>query len=105
MTASISLPPSLFGQLPDGINTTGVFFTLYERPDLFSVSDGSVRENNRSTRVINTLVIAATVGVGMDFVDIGPPVIVTLTLQTPKNVSLLPFIVICTCRHLRELNN
>ena len=89
MMASISLPPSLFGQLPEDTNTTGVFFTLYDRPDLFSVSDGSVNENNRSSRVIDTIVIGAVAGVGIDFANVDPPVIVILTLQNPQNVSVV----------------
>ena len=86
VSASISLPPSLFGQLPDGTNTTGVLFTLYERPDLFSVFDGPVSESKRSTRVIDSLVIGAVAGVDMDFANIDPPVQITLVLLNPQNV-------------------
>ena len=81
-TAFIHLPVSLFASVPENRTNIGVFFALYDNPSLFPVAEAEV-EN--STRVITVLspVIAATVGPGLFFMDLDPPVSILLRLQEP----------------------
>ena len=79
-TAFINLPASLFDSVPEDRPNIGVFFALYDNPSLFPVAEAEV-EN--STRVVTVLspVIAATVGPGLFFMDLDPPVSILLRLQ------------------------
>ena len=79
-TAFINLPASLFDSVPEDRTNIGVFFALYDNPSLFPVAEAEV-EN--STRVITVLspVIAATVGPGLSFMNLDPPVSILLRLQ------------------------
>ena len=85
--ATISLPSTIFSDthLPDGKETVGVFFTLYEVPHLFPVSMDNV--DSERTREVGSFILGATVGRGVDITDIDPPVLVKLMLQNPQNVS------------------
>ena len=79
-TAFINLPASLFDRVPENRTNIGVFFALYDNPSLFPVAEAEV-EN--STRVITVLspVIAATVGPGLPFMNLDPPVSILLRLR------------------------
>ena len=79
-TAFINLPASLFDRVPENRTNIGVFFALYDNPSLFPVAEAEV-EN--STRVITVLspVIAATVGPGLFFMNLDPPISILLRLR------------------------
>lgn len=86
--ASVALPPQLFA----GVNRdpVGVFFALYTEPTLFPVRQPMRMENNTSSlrREVGSPVVAATVGPGLDFPDIEPPVVINLRLGVLReNVS------------------
>ena len=85
--ATIFLPSTIFSDthLPDGKETVGAFFTLYQVPYLFPVSMDNV--NFARTREVGSFILGATVGRGLDITDVDPPVLVKLTLQNPENVS------------------
>ena len=79
--ASVSLPPELFA----GINKdfVGVFFGLYTEPTLFPVRLPSRTESDATTlrSEVASPIVAATVGPGLNFSDVDPPVMINLRLN------------------------
>ncbi len=90
VSASIVLPPELFGQVPNERRSIGVYFALYGDPALLPVSQSTV---TNVTRSVGTPIVAATVGPGIDFVGLDPPVVITLgLLSLPENASVRSYI-------------
>lgn len=79
--ASVALPPELFAGVSR--NPVGVFFGLYTEPTLFPVRVPVRMENDMSSRrsEVASSIVAATVGPGLDFSDLDPPVVVNLRLS------------------------
>ena len=78
----ITLPPSLFDDVPADRPVIGVYFALYKNPALLPATRVLNNETIASTKV-GSPILAAIVGPGIDFVDLDPPVTITL--------GLLPF--------------
>ena len=78
--ASIALPPQLFTKVDS--KTVGVFFALYSQPTLFPVRQPARKDNDTTTlrNEVASSVVAATVGPGLVFRDINPPVVINLRL-------------------------
>ena len=88
MSATINLPPSLFNDVPDNRPVIGVFFALYENPALLPATRVADNETFEETAV-GSPIVAATVGPGIDFFDLDPPVTITLgLLPFTSNVSV-----------------
>ena len=85
---AISLPASLFEQIDDRDNV-GVFFALHEASNLFPVGaglgDSSNTLNNFNYPSIGSHILAATVGVGINFQNLDEPVSVLFRLQITNN--------------------
>lgn len=90
MVAAIALPPSLFTNI-NNRSQEGIFFALYTQSTLFPIQ---VTENttgavaSRST-VVGSTIIAATVGSGLSFNNLEPPVEINLRIST-TNESVRP---------------
>lgn len=87
--ASIALPPNLFQEITDRTQV-GVFFGLYNESTLFPVR---TREDVASavpdrTTIVGSPIIAATVGPGLSFNNLQPPVEVNLRIPTEINGSV-----------------
>jgi hypothetical protein len=69
----------------------GVFFALYTEPSLFPIRlPVRVEEEDASTlrSEVSSPIVAATVGPGLDFSDLDPPVVINLRLDnTAEDVS------------------
>lgn len=78
--ASVSLPPELFADVIR--DPVGVFFTLYTEPTLFPIRLPMRMENDSTTlrSEVASPIIAATVGPGLDFSNLDPPVVINLRL-------------------------
>ena len=88
MPSSIDLPPSLFNNVPANTPVIGVFFALYENPALLPATRVVDNETFASTEV-GSPIVAATVGTDINFVDLDPPVTITLgLLPFTSNVSV-----------------
>ena len=89
------LPSTIFNDthLPDGKETVGAFFTLYQVPHLFPVSTMD-NVDSEQTREVGSFILGATVGRGLDITDVDPPVSVKLMLQNPENVLMIE----CYCQ-------
>ena len=79
-TAFINLPATVFDRVPEDRPNVGVFFALYDNPSLFPVAEAEIENNTRVVTVLSP-VIAATVGPGLFFMDLEPPVSILLRLQ------------------------
>ena len=77
--ASVSLPPSLFATIEDR-DPVGVFFALYESPTLFPVREEEQVSELSFRPAVASSVVAATVGPGLDFSDLDPPVEINLRI-------------------------
>lgn len=79
--ASVALPPELFVGIDR--DPVGVFFALYSEPTLFPVRQPVRTENDTSSlrREVASSVVASTVGPGLDFSSINPPVVINLRLN------------------------
>lgn len=87
--ASVSLPPSLFGDI--SVERVGIFFALYRESTLFPVRDVVDQASTNSTLrlAVASPVIAATVGPGFNFSNLVQPVQINLrTNLTSFEVSL-----------------
>ena len=84
LRASITLAPNLFNQVTDR-KTVGVFFGLYDEATLFPVR---VMENNTRAQGIASPVVASTVGPGLDFSQLDPPVEIDLRITNTFNDSV-----------------
>lgn len=83
--AAINLPASLFGRITDRPNV-GVFFALYNRTVLFPPSGRTEVVNGVATQSeVGSLVLAATVGPGLNFQNLEKPVTIVLRIQTPED--------------------
>lgn len=90
--ASIDLPPSLFNLVPKDGQSVGVGFTLYQIPAFFPITSQKDTDNTTSrVRAVGSVVVAATVGFGLTFRNIDSPVLTTISLQNPENVSAYMF--------------
>ena len=88
VSSTITLPPSLFNNVPADRPVIGVYFALYESPTLLPATRVTNNETFASTEV-GSPIVAATVGPGIDFVDLNPPVTITLgLLPFTSNVSV-----------------
>ena len=76
--ASVTLPPGLFANISG--NSVGVFFALYSEPTLFPVRQREREENDTLRNEVASPIVAATVGPGLVFTDIDPPVVINLRL-------------------------
>ena len=86
--ASIILPSSLFDQVPGERQFIGVYFALYGEPALLPVTSSPMMRENVS-RSVGTPIVAATVGPGIDFSGLDPPVVITLgLLSLPDNTTV-----------------
>lgn len=86
--ASVSLPSSLF-QRPDinGEAMVGIFFALYDDPNLFPVrkeTGGNV--NSTLQAEVASSVVAATVGPNFDLMNLDPPVTIILRVNLTNKV-------------------
>ncbi len=89
IAASILLPAELFAQIPDKEVSTGIFYALFDNPSLFPTSNSKHGEGSTKQTIVATPVIAVTVGSGMDFVDINPPVEIMLEMKEwPNNLTV-----------------
>ena len=82
--AAVSLPPSLFSTITDRTSddNVGIFFTFYEDSTLFPLRR-IVRTDNSTLRpVIASGIVGATVGPGLEFVDLDPTARVEIILRT-----------------------
>ena len=79
--ASVALPPELFNDVNG--DTVGVFFALYSEPTLFPVRQPERTENDTLSlrSEVASSVVASTVGTGLDFSSIDPPVVINLRLS------------------------
>ena len=78
--ASVVLPPELFYDVDASRDPVGVFFALYSEPTLFPVRQSERTENDISSlrSEVASSVVASTVGPGLDFSSINPPVVINL---------------------------
>ena len=86
VSSIITLPPSLFNKVPADRPVIGVYFALYENSALLPAT-----MNNEifASTAVRSPIVAATVGLGIDFVDLDPPVTITLgLLPFTSNVSV-----------------
>ena len=67
--AAVNLPASLFETIDDSDNV-GVFVALYDTPILFPVGKENVVSNSLTQRIAGSQVLAATVGLGINFQDL-----------------------------------
>ena len=90
MSATITLPSSLFNNVPADRPVIGVFFALYENSALLPASGEITRGNEIvADTVVGSYIVGATVGPGINFVNLDPPVTVTLgLLPITINVSV-----------------
>ena len=81
--ASVALPPELFNDVDVSRDPVGVFFALYSEPTLFPVRQPERTENDTSSlrSEVASSVVASTVGPGLDFSSIYPPVVINLRLS------------------------
>lgn len=86
MNSSIHLPGSVFRQIGDGMNTTGLVFTLYKASTLFPVSSQTGSGKNSSMTEVGTHIIAANIN-GEDVEGIMEPVTINLQLNIREGVS------------------
>lgn len=77
--ASVTLPPSLFATIDDR-DLVGIFFALYEEPTLFPVREMEQPSGSTLQPAVASSIVAATVGPGLNFVDLDPPVEVNLRI-------------------------
>lgn len=85
--AAVSLPPFLFRTITDrSINDTiGVFFTFYEDSTLFPVRPIEITDNSTLRPAVASGIVGATVGPGLEFVDLRPSARVQIILRTISN--------------------
>ncbi len=92
VSASISLPPELFNEVPANRPFIGVYFALYQNPVLLPVNESMAVVRENVTTAVGTPIVAATVGPGIDFGDtvpLDPPVVIILgLLELPENTSV-----------------
>ena len=81
--AAISLPASLFERIDDRDNV-GIFFALHEASSLFPVGAGD-SSNTFNFPSVGSHILAATVGVGINFQNLDEPVSVLFRLQITNN--------------------
>ena len=86
MNSSIHLPGSVFQQIGDGTNTTGLVFTLYKASTLFPVNSQTRSNKNSSMTEVGTHIIAANIN-GEDVEGIVEPVTINLQLNIREGVS------------------
>ena len=82
-TAAAFLPASLFGSIKDGTNI-GMFFAVYDTAVLFPITNATeiIQGTNTSvTTVLGSPVLAATIGVGLNFSGLKEPVTILLQLN------------------------
>ncbi len=68
-----------------------MYFALYGDPVLLQVSNLSVVRGNETIRetFVSSPIVAATVGPGIDFENLDPPVVITLgLLELPENARV-----------------
>ena len=86
--SSITLPPSLFDDVPVDRPVIGIFFALYRNSALLPATRMMNNETFANTEV-GSPIVAATVGPDIDFVNLNPPVTITLgLLPFTNNVSV-----------------
>ena len=91
VSATINLPPSLFNNVPADRPLIGVFFALYENSALLPASGEITKDNETIADIaVGSYIVGATVGPGIDFVNLNPPVTITLGLLPSliSNVSV-----------------
>ena len=76
--ASVSLPPSLFAGITR--DPVGIFFALYTESTLFPVRNIEQKDNSTLTSEVASPIVAVTVGPGLNFDDINPPVMINLRI-------------------------
>ena len=81
--ASISLPASLFQRIDNRPNV-GLFSALYKTPTLFQVGEQSNGSTLPRQTVVGSDIIAATVGLGLNFQNLDEPVTILFRLQVPE---------------------
>ncbi len=89
--AIISLPPELFNHVPADRRLIGLYFSLYENAALFPTNLSAVVRDNVTVQetFVGTPIVGSTVGPGIDFVGLDPPVVITLgLLPLPVNASV-----------------
>ena len=85
-TASVELPPSLFGLLPSILTDVGIFFTVYKSASLFPIVDST------SSAEVSPLVIGITVATGQQIRNLTDPIV--LNFSMPNKVGCYSFICI-----------
>ena len=87
LNVAIGLPASLFQQI-DNCPNIGIFFAYYESSSLFPVGGGRNISDSPIRNVVDSQVIAATVGSGINFQNLSEAVTIVFRLQVPDgNVS------------------
>ncbi len=91
--AAVSLPPSLFDDITDRgpDDGVGIFFLLYENSILFPVR--STGMNSTRQPAVASTIVAATVGPGLNFVDLDPPVEIILRTINTFDVSDVSYVI------------
>ena len=85
--AAVTLPPSLFDGITDrGLGDgVGIFFLLYKNSTLFPVRSIATDSNSTRRPAVASAIVAATVGPGLNFVDLDPEV--EIILRTSNNFN------------------
>jgi len=89
-TAAAFLPASLFQLITDRV-VVGLFFAVYNTGVLFPIENDmeTIAERNSSIRtVVGSPVLAATVGPGLNFVELAEPVRVLLRLNEKVDLEV-----------------
>ena len=89
-TVAAFLPPSLFQSITDR-NSTGIFFAVYNTGVFFPITNATElieRTNTTVTTVVDSPVLAATVGPGLNFSGLEDPVRILLRLNELGQVSM-----------------
>jgi len=88
--AAVFLPASLFQLITDHIDV-GILFAVYNTGVLFPIENDmeTIAERNSSIRtVVGSPVLAATVGPGLNFVELAEPVRVLLRLNEEVDLEV-----------------
>ena len=89
-TAAAFLPASLFQLITNRV-VVGLFFAVYNTGVLFPIANDTetIAETNSSIRtVVGSPVLAATVGPGLNFVELAEPVRVLLRLNEQVDLEV-----------------
>ena len=89
IVSSIKLPFSVFANIRNQTEV-GLFFVLYRKSTLFPLRDRANATGvvDGRTTIVASSIIAATVGLGLSFKNLEPPVVINLSIATEINGSV-----------------